>query len=127
MGDVKKVWSGLKRTVPASKVDLKNYVKVFLGIDIPDKAVCDGHSSPMDYLWYSFGSDFERRDAANSDSIVWANRGGGKTMLAAVKAMTPCPEGNMSETFCDPAADIAKISEVNRGDEVLSLSDGRYG
>ena len=31
------VYSALRRSRPATKRDLKNYVKVFLGIDIPDK------------------------------------------------------------------------------------------
>ncbi len=91
-------FSALRRTRPRTKSDLKNYVKVFLGIDIPDKRVCPEHSSPMDYLWYSFSADLpdsritshERRATENADCIVWANRAGGKTELAAVATLLDC-------------------------------------
>jgi hypothetical protein len=70
-------------------------VRVFLGVDIPDARVCPDHSSPMDYLWHSFSGDFGRsRDTLQEqagpndcDAIVWANRAGGKTELAAVATL----------------------------------------
>ena len=80
------IYSALRRTRPRTKQDLKNYVKVFLDIDVPDKRICPEHSSPMDYLWYSFAADFsEAQPMKNADCIVWANRTGGKTELAAAK------------------------------------------
>lgn len=83
------VYEKLKFSRPQNKADLKNYVKVFLGLDIPDKAVCNCHSSPLDYLWYVFSNDFTGI-GGNSDCIVWANRGGGKTELAAVATLLDC-------------------------------------
>lgn len=84
------VYDALKKCVPVKRNDLKNYVKVFLGIQVPDKKICDGHCSPMDYLWHSYGSDLAGSDNVNSDSVVWANRGGGKTELAAVATLLDC-------------------------------------
>jgi len=95
------LYDELRRTQPATKKDLKNYVKVFLGIDVPDKRICTEHSSPMDYLWYSFSSEFSVQRSAihstqhserstNADCIVWANRAGGKTDLAAVATLLDC-------------------------------------
>jgi len=110
------VYSLLRRSRPRTKRDLKNYVKVFLGINIPDRKICPEHSSPMDYLWHSFSADFAdsqctsdegrgtRRKAwqpqaqpgdgmirtKNADCIVWANRAGGKTELAAVATLLDC-------------------------------------
>jgi len=84
------VYSALRQTRPKSRLDLKNYVKVFLGIDIPDKKICSEHNSPMDYLWHSFSADFAANKAANADAIVWANRSGGKTKLAAVATLLDC-------------------------------------
>jgi len=100
------VYEMLRRTRPRSREDLKNYVKVFLGIDIPDKALCPDHSSPMDYLWHSFSIDFglgisdcglesqsksairnPKSATGNADAVVWANRAGGKTELAAVATL----------------------------------------
>lgn len=114
---------------PGSQDGLKRLLRRYLGLNIPDVRVCDGHDSPMDYLWYAysrdrlyqehrntrtqglkktrkseipsakFGIDSEGqylsesncgRDARvpmNGDCIVWANRGGGKTMLAAMATL----------------------------------------
>ena len=84
------VYSQLRRLRPLGRDALRNYVKVFLGIDVPAKRMCEGHSSPMDYLWHSFSSDFKSAGRINSDAVVWANRGGGKTQLAAVGTLLDC-------------------------------------
>ncbi len=88
----------LRRTLPATRHDLKNYAKVFLGIDIPNERICPEHNAPMDYLWHSFTADLahirgtrdERRGTKNADCVVWANRAGGKTELAAVATLLDC-------------------------------------
>jgi hypothetical protein len=91
-----RIYSELRHIPPATKRDLKNYVKVFLGIDVPDKKICPEHSSPMDYLWYSFSADFAATSNSmcerplNADAVIWANRGGGKTELAAVATLLDC-------------------------------------
>lgn len=84
------VYSALRSTRPGTKADLKNYVKVFLGIDVPDVRICDEHCSPMDYLWHAYSADFNSPNRANADAVVWANRGGGKTKLAAVATLLDC-------------------------------------
>jgi hypothetical protein len=92
-GDIEKaagVYSELRRNRPMTKKDLKNYVKVFLGIDIPDKKICPEHNSPMEYLWHSFFADFATQKRINADAVVWANRSGGKTKLAAVATLLDC-------------------------------------
>ncbi len=96
-GDIAKaqqLCSELRVIAPSTKRDLRNYVKAFLGIEVPDTRICAEHSSPMDYLWHSFSSDFTDRpcdsNLHNSDAIVWANRAGGKTELAAVATLLDC-------------------------------------
>jgi hypothetical protein len=115
------LYESLRRARPATKDDLKNYIKVFLGIDVPDKRICPEHNSPLDYLWHSFNCDFIKEKKiltaetaenaenqlkitsansacsavkfpkpANADCVVWANRGGGKTELAAVATLLDC-------------------------------------
>ncbi len=105
------VYEMLRLTPPRTRADLRNYVKVFLGIDVPDKKMCPEHSSPLDYLWHSFAADFESSAGSasvgatgrgcpgqaqgpaathgirNGDAVVWANRAGGKTELAAVATL----------------------------------------
>ncbi|MHC4647580.1 MAG: hypothetical protein ACYTBJ_19105 [Planctomycetota bacterium] len=61
------VYTALRRTRPADKRDLKNYVKAFLGIDVPDRRICPEHGSPMDYLWHSFRADFTAEACRRKD------------------------------------------------------------
>ncbi len=84
------VYSALRWTRPRTRQNLKNYVKVFLGIDVPDKRICPEHNRPMDYLWHTFSTDFAAEGRANADAVVWANRAGGKTELAAVATLLDC-------------------------------------
>lgn len=84
------VYLQLRQNRPTTKQHLKNYVKVFLGIDVPDKKICPEHNRPMDYLWYSFSSDFSKIKPRNADAVIWANRAGGKTELAAVATLLDC-------------------------------------
>ena len=84
------VYSALRRNRPRTKKDVKNYVKVFLGIDIPDKKICPEHNSPLEYLWHSFSADFVAKRQGNADAVVWANRSGGKTELAAIATLLDC-------------------------------------
>jgi len=92
-GEVNKavsIYSALRRVRPKSRRELRNYVKVFLGIDIPAIPVCPEHNSPMDYLWHSFSLDFAGNKGSKGDAVVWANRGGGKTELAAIATLLDC-------------------------------------
>jgi hypothetical protein len=82
----KGVYEALRRVRPGTRADLKNYLKVFLGIDVPNAHVCEGHSSPMDYLWHVFAPRHQG-EVRNADCIIWANRAGGKTELAAVATL----------------------------------------
>ena len=90
------LYESLRRARPITRTDLKNYVKVFSHLDIPDKQICPDHNSPLDYLWHSLNSDFIRNTGIlpvhhpNADCIVWANRAGGKTELAAVATLLDC-------------------------------------
>ncbi len=86
------VYQRLRRTRPRSRQDLANYIKVFLGIDVPDVRLCGEHATPMDYLWYAYNLDFAAGEDArpNGDCVVWANRGGGKTELAAIATLADC-------------------------------------
>ena len=84
------VYSSVRRVRPVTREHLGNYVRAFLGLEVPDKVICDGHVSPMEYLWDSFSVDFGGSARSNSDAVVWANRGGGKTLLAAVATLLDC-------------------------------------
>lgn len=60
--------------------ELHRWIRLFLGLDVPRRCVCDNHDAPFDYLCRAY---FEPAE----DLIVWAPRGGGKTRLAAVATL----------------------------------------
>lgn len=72
--------SGLAR--PTTPAELGAFLREHLQIEVPGVALIEGHTSPMQYLAHAF---FE--DTVPRDSVVWANRGGGKTFLAAVATL----------------------------------------
>lgn len=82
---------------PGSKEKLRRFVGDNLGVWVPDRQVCGCHASPMDYLWYAYSRDFPKLtnddcrwttgNQTSGDCIVWANRAGGKTQLAAVATL----------------------------------------
>lgn len=93
LADIKKagaIYSSVRRVRPETREHLCNYVSEFLGLEVPDKRVCGVHASPMEYLWDSFSVDFPGSGRSNADAVVWANRGGGKTRLAAVATLLDC-------------------------------------
>lgn len=57
--------------------DLRYYVRSFLGFNIPDKAYCPQHQSPLEFLADAF---FERVASA----LVLASRASGKTRTTAI-------------------------------------------
>jgi len=65
---------------PRTRRELRVWVSLVFGLDVPDTAVMPGSTPPLDYLCHSF---FERP----GDAVVWANRGGGKTMLGGVATL----------------------------------------
>ena len=82
------IYETLRKTMPKEKADLKNYLTVFLGLNIGDTKICPEHNTPMDYLWHCWRSDFD--GSRSGDCIVWAGRGGGKTLIAAVATLLDC-------------------------------------
>ncbi len=64
---------------PKSRAGLNRVAQSLLGVRFPDRPLCPHHQSPLDYLEASF--------LKQQDLLVWANRGGGKTMLAAAATL----------------------------------------
>ena len=74
--EVSRVVEGLRGRRPVSRGVLRDYVKVFFGVDVPDVGLCEGHCSPMDYLWHAYNSDFCLRIAyfvtdMKDQKVVW--------------------------------------------------------
>jgi hypothetical protein len=60
-----------------SPKELLEFIESFWGLRIPREHVCPEHTPPSQYIIDSF---FEQVQ----DSVCWANRGGGKTLLGAL-------------------------------------------
>lgn len=88
--DITGIVEELRLTRPTTKRGLRDYIKIFFEVDVPDFILTPGHSSVMDYIWFSFNSDFEKVKRQNADCVVWANRGGGKTETAAIITTLDC-------------------------------------
>ena len=72
-------------TVCESKEQLSRWVRVFLGIHLPDCIVSDeSNSSPMDALWEIYNKAHLNNDENFSRVLTYANRGGGKTLSASI-------------------------------------------
>ena len=56
--DKQQMFSASRLTRPVTKLNLKNYVKSYLGLNVPDKKICPNHCAPIDYLWHAFSCDF---------------------------------------------------------------------
>lgn len=80
---------------PSTPEELHAWVREHLGVWLVRGALVPGHSSPFEYVCWSY---FEGREAGESggeaagreavtDGVVWANRGGGKTFLGAVASL----------------------------------------
>lgn len=84
-------------TGPTSPEQLHAWLAERLGLRIPTRSIIEGHDAPFDYLCHAFfdgrwepgpiGDDQDRPPPADTDAVVWANRGGGKTYLAAVATL----------------------------------------
>jgi hypothetical protein len=68
---------------PSNDDELHAWIKETLEVDIPRVAVCPEHDAPFDFIADMF---FDRVDAA----LVMANRGGGKSYLAAIWNFSNC-------------------------------------
>ena len=78
-GTLKEQRAGLLN-VCATEDALWGWVRWFLGLSVPRRAVCPGHDAPLEYLKAAY---FEPA----SDLVVWAPRGGGKTRLGAAATL----------------------------------------
>ncbi|MEM6457878.1 MAG: hypothetical protein AAF710_00640 [Planctomycetota bacterium] len=64
---------------PTTRAGLHRFVHRGLGLDVGRSVPTPGSTPPLDYLCHAF--------FRGGDAVVWANRGGGKTMLGAVATL----------------------------------------
>ena len=61
---------------PESEAELRWFISQQMGLAVPDRPACPAHGSPWEYVTEAFFSP--------QDHLVWANRGGGKSMMASL-------------------------------------------
>ncbi len=67
---------------PGTDDELHSWIEEHLGVVIARRALVEGHTAPFEYIRHSFFETETPRDC-----VVWANRGGGKTFLAAIASV----------------------------------------
>ena len=80
---------------PRTPDALHTWLLAVLGLDVVRRQVVPNHAAPFDYLVHAFfeGTGGERSGGVpitpdgSPDCVVWANRGGGKTFLAAIATL----------------------------------------
>lgn len=70
--------------VPTTPDALHAWIQENLDLTISTRPIISGHSAPFDYLLHSFFEGQFSPGPHIPDCIIWANRGGGKTMLGAI-------------------------------------------
>lgn len=81
-------YQALQRLEPKTPAQLHRFTRAALGMAVPRTPLVPGSSAPFDYLVHAyFESEQAGNHATNKDAIVWANRGGGKTMLGAAATL----------------------------------------
>lgn len=75
-------------TPPTTRAQLHDFVRAHFSIHLAQTKLIDAHTPPFDYLVWSFfegmNPDSSGAPRSPADALVWANRGGGKTFLAAL-------------------------------------------
>ena len=83
---------------PENPTWLDMYIRVFLGLSIPKQKICENHNSPFEYICGEFfdgpteawSEEEIKRWKTFRDVIVWACRGGQKTLSAGILSILDC-------------------------------------
>jgi len=73
---------------PRNADQLHRFVRVAMGLAVPRQPIVPGNTAPFEYLLNAYFEDQGEEPGYDSyDAVVWANRGGGKTMLGATATL----------------------------------------
>ena len=81
-------WQVLADNPPATPDALHEWIRTNTGIVVARTSLIEGHTPPFAYITHTFfegrGSLASTDPSMPTDCVVWANRGGGKTLLGAL-------------------------------------------
>jgi hypothetical protein len=79
---------GILTLRPRNAEQLHRFTRRVLGVHVARRRVIEGHAAPFDYLAHAFLEPGELPGdpgpSRSGDAVVWASRGGGKTLLGAL-------------------------------------------
>lgn len=109
---------------PNSKEELKNWIYVFLGLDIPDTHLPDedSNASPMEALWLSYENYRNNRGDEEPGYIWLASRDSMKTLAASILAVTVMVFFNASICWLASIEPQSKIALSNVQSFIQKLS-----
>lgn len=106
----KQLQAQAKTQGPKDDDELHHWIKSSLGMNIPRIAVCDGHSSPFEFISDIY---FERVTSA----IAMASRGGSKTMSSAIIHLL----NSLYKPRCQSISVGAQLAQADRVYENLKI------
>jgi len=96
-----------------SKVDLHQWIKVFLGLDLPDCIVDeDSTSSPMDFVWEVYDAAMKGNRPELTRILAYSSRDSFKTVAAAILECLAIV--HMRRSSCHLAAVESQASKAQR-------------
>lgn len=86
---LKEIFKKTLETKPATKQELKDWIYIFLGLDLPDSHLDgeDSNASPMEAVWYSYEVYKNNQGDTFPGSIWLSSRDGAKTLSASILAV----------------------------------------
>ena len=88
--DLKEVFKNSLNNPPTTQKELKDWICVFLEIDLPDSHLegDESNASPMEAIWNSF-NNYKNNECDEHPGSIWlSSRDGVKTLGASILAMT---------------------------------------
>lgn len=127
---------------PGTPEELRAWLSVHLGVELPRRGLIEGHDVPLDYLVHTFFEGRYRRAGEGwaevppgaLDAVVWACRGGGKTFAGAVATLLdlvfkPGIEVRILGGSMDQSrrmhAHLKRLLDPRRHESLASLVEGR--
>lgn len=109
---------------PSSRDELKNWIYVFLGLDIPDTHLPDedSNASPMEALWVSY-ENYKNNRGDEEPGYIWlASRDSMKTLAASILAVVVMVFFNASICWLASIEPQSKIALSNVQSFIQKLS-----
>ena len=83
MQEVTHLIMGLRNRPPQTKEELDSYLRTYYGVYLASRAIEEGNSSPLDFVWDAYSTALGITDTPHYNILGLATRGGQKTLSAS--------------------------------------------